>query len=240
MNAPASVRERGIAMVAAMVLAALEDRKTNTRRLLDARHPVHFIGGAGEQSDLSCWGYHFDGSDQHGWMVLARGFDERHDHGRVSIPCPYGVPGDRLWVREAWRTGVALDSYNATQIAELCVEAGWKKPWTPIIYPADGCTDNADTLRDFGGAWGRLRAARFMPRWASRIDLRVTDVRIERLQEITEADARAEGVELFDGSLAAPLHHVVAFAGLWDAINGSRAPWASNPWIWRIAFERVK
>jgi len=230
MNAPIQVRERGCPMVAAMVRATLEGRKTNTRRIVVGQSALADRYEQDKRNPLEWW---------------AR---LRQSTIGAPIRCPYGKPGNILYVREAWRTGVALDTYNGTKIGEL-KPTGLERTWAPLIYEADGATRDHYALDSFGGAWGRLRAARFMPRWASRIDLLVTDVRVERLQEISDEDCRAEGLPLPEsmrGTLnGAPATITIfdprkAFAVLWDAINGARAPWASNPWAWRIAFERVR
>jgi hypothetical protein len=95
----------------------------------------------------------------------------------------------------------------------------------------------------------RWRPSIFMPRWASRITLEVTEVRVQRLQEVTEDDALAEGVEplkhiapdqpLLTGGTAGEQPHRLAFSVLWDSINGERASWVSNPWVWAVSFRRL-
>lgn len=107
----------------------------------------------------------------------------------------------------------------------------------------------------YGGAKSEhWRPSIYMPRWASRITLEVTEVRVERLQDISEEDAQAEGVERCDGfplSLGYPAGEddgkcvlypsaVRAFSVLWDSLNHERAPWRSNPWVWVIRFKRVQ
>ena len=180
--------------------------------------------------------------------------------GDVGYPlprCRYGRPGDRLWVRETWRTGVAPDHMSPAAIADQCISAGYAKPWAPLKYEADGATRDEHYLRqtsggvaDFGGDWGKTRVAIHLPRWAARIELDVSAVRAEPLQAITEADALAEGVERVDGrpgwfrfgdrtSFVVAPSAVAAFAGGWDLINSDSAPWASNPWVWAISFRRV-
>jgi hypothetical protein len=196
------MKERGILFSAPMVRAILAGTKTQTRRVV--RGPIEYLGPSGGQDDLSSWGWFFDGQDQHGYMVLARGMNERFDNGFISIPCPYGVPGDRLWVRETWRG---------------------EGPST-VQYRADG--GDVGTLK-----W---RPSIFMPRAYSRIDLEVTEIRVQRVQEITEEDAYAEGISGGD-SMGDP---VGEYAKLWDSINGKRAPWASNPWVWALTFRRVR
>ena len=162
--------------------------------------------------------------------------------------CPYGQPGDRLWVRETWRA-VELDNGN-----------------DGILYKADNhfksiensqaaadlwCDAYAD--RKYGNKW---RPSIFMPRWASRILLEVTDVRVERVQEISDEDARKEGVQdichcgdyieshgYHSGHSPTPMDGYAAneFSILWDSINAKRGyPWESNPWVWVVGFKMVK
>ncbi len=135
--------------------------------------------------------------------------------GTRLIRNKYGAPGDRLWVREtwAWLTG------NGKR----------------LVYRAD-----ADPPMTSGGTESvpgmRWTPSIFMRRAQSRITLEVTSVRVERLNDISEEDARAEGVAplQMDHGLFVPSFH-----GLWDSINGERAPWDANPWVWVVSFERV-
>jgi hypothetical protein len=140
--------------------------------------------------------------------------------------CPYGRPGDELWVREAF-----------------CDD--WKES-RGIVYRADGGFD-ADMF-DAGCRW---RPSIHMPRAASRITLRITDVRVERLQDISAKDILAEGavdrphvdqfgrnpVSAFDGKVYMDLRSLWACG--WESING-KGSWAANPWLWVLSFERVK
>lgn len=150
----------------------------------------------------------------------------------------YGEPGDLLYVREAWRTGVSLDGQSPVQICKRGMEAGYPTPWAPIKYEAGGPGDtaNSDTLASFGGQWGRYRHARFMPKPLSRIRRRRTDqLRVERLQRISEADILAEGLtpDVVAEISREPLDSVLDLRGAfqvgWDAINGDRVPWHENP-----------
>lgn len=107
----------------------------------------------------------------------------------------YGVDQDEIWVRERWRFGSALDKLSPALVAAQALDAGYKKPWAPLRYEADGLELHGHELRDFGGTWGRLRLEMYMPRWMSRILLRrVGPLRIERLSWIDDASARAEGI----------------------------------------------
>lgn len=144
--------------------------------------------------------------------------------------CPYGTKGDRLWVKEAWAYRLDMDHLNGTELYDAGVREAW--------YWADGPGRCCNT--GCNGAAGRVRAARFMPRWASRITLEITEVRVQRLQEISEADAIAEGcravsMHSLDCDSIPPSRE---FAALWDSINGAGS-WSSNPWVWAISFRRV-
>jgi hypothetical protein len=128
--------------------------------------------------------------------------------------CPYGVVGDRLWVREAW------------SIAEKKFDPEVSR----IVYRADG----VDPLPDATGR-ARWRPSIHMPRAASRLLLEVTEVRIERLKDITDKDARAEGVDLTGLGLTS---YRQAFFWLWRSINGQESL-DSNPWVWVISLKKV-
>lgn len=137
------------------------------------------------------------------------------DKGWADI-CPYGRIGDHLWVRETW---------SDHEVGE------------PVLYRASVPIDD-DVDRDF-----KWRPSIFMPRWASRITLEIVNVRVERLQEISGSDAKAEGITMplsqrceFQSEYAA---YISAYRDLWDSINGKGA-WGLNPWVWAIEFERVK
>jgi hypothetical protein len=226
---------RGVIFTDESVRAILDGRKTQTRRVVDMGH-VEFIGGRGQENDPSCWGYGFgDGK----WAVLARGLDERFKNGCWSIPCPYGEIGAQLWVKETWRTwerpvdavdGIRFRADDAFVRIENTMAAAER--WV-VAH------DN-NKHRD---AW---RPSIFLPRWASRITLRVTEVRVQRVQEISEPDAKAEGVipyttntlRMVDPNAQGPQYRP-AYEDLWSEINGAKAPWSSNRWVWAVTFERV-
>lgn len=122
---------------------------------------------------------------------------------RDKWPCPYGAPGDRLWVRETWALGAHASA---------------------IVYRADG---------EFAPGAGRWRPSIHLSRKLARITLELTDVRVQRVQEISQFDAMQEG---FDGP-----DHKANFCKLWDTINAKRGyQWASNPWVWALTFKVVK
>ena len=125
-------------------------------------------------------------------------------------------PGDRLWVKETWQTLQGFDDLKPTAIKE----------GAPIGYIAGGGTTTG----------GKTRVSLFMRRWMSRLTLLVTDVRIERLQHISEADSVREGVTLIEESVECPIE---AYRLLWNSINGAGA-WEANPWVVAISFEVQK
>jgi hypothetical protein len=136
--------------------------------------------------------------------------------GNGRIPCPYGQPGAQLWVREAWTTHACFDHIRASELTTRSLH-----------YQADGRIQT-----------GRNRAAMHMPRWASRITLTITDVRVERLQDISEADAKAEGVE--PGKyLGLDRAYARAYSDLWEQINGLGS-WAASSWVWVLTFQTTK
>jgi len=143
--------------------------------------------------------------------------------GTIDGPCPYGVPGDRLIVKEAYRFPADWDEHKPADVF-----AG-----TPVWYEADGFFPALD-------GWGKLRPSMFMPLKCSRLTLAIKSVRVERLQEITEEDARAEGcgIEL-EPHQTHPYTARNGFMRVWDAING-RESWDANPWVWVVGFEVVK
>lgn len=153
-------------------------------------------------------------------------------HGR-PLRCPYGQPGDRLWVRETWAYDLNVDREETPELLAWIRERGSSR----INFRGTGAQQTG-----CGGAPGRWRPSIHMPRWASRTTLEIIDVRVERLQEITEEDARAEGVEpapFCKAGRPSGMEHVEAFEDLWDSINGAGS-WDANPFVWRIEFRRVE
>ena len=152
--------------------------------------------------------------------------------GIHEVLCPYGRKGDRLWVRETWQcvhvyidpeTGYGDDIKVAKEIPKEK-----DSYWRPI-YAAD--QEYEENSWDRGFRW---RPSIHMPRWASRLSLEVTDVRIERLQAINADDAIDEGIET--ETIGSCREAVEAFARLWESINGPGS-WAENPWVWAVSFK---
>jgi hypothetical protein len=185
-----SKQERPILFSAPMVRAILDGRKTQTRRIVK-------------------------GVDGNSWIRIKGGYGTHVVDEKALAACPYGVPGDRLWVRETFQI---RDTIKGRRI--LVDQGSEKRNGRHANYRAD-----AENVC-------RWRPSIHMPRWASRILLEVTDVRVQRLHDISEADACAEGVtpipqrhrDEFD---SAP--HRETFVGLWVRINGPSA-WGVNPW----------
>jgi hypothetical protein len=214
-----ATRERPILFSGPMVRAIFEGRKTQTRRVITPQpHPCH---GAFAWASPKA-------------RAPGSGYGGTLTQQELAGRSPYGAPGDRLWVRETWRA-----------------------------HPESGLPEyRADD--DFDGV--RWSPSIFMPRWASRIDLVVVSVHVERLKDITAADAMAEGAHRRDAELDAygqeragwsmRCPHPIdddpirgweqclgtarfAFGNGWDQINGKRAPWDSNPWVWVVEFRRT-
>ncbi|PTV93559.1 hypothetical protein C8J27_1145 [Rhodobacter aestuarii] len=231
--------DKQIPFSAPMVRALLEGHKTQTRRLLRPQ-PSKPWGSA-------C----MDGPR---WWTC--------DSLTLEVIEEWRLPwskGDRLYVREAWRTMDGLDPLSGKQIAEKCAEAGYRRAWAPIQYEADGGRDN--WIREphgWGTEPGRYRHARFMPRWALRLTLIVTDVRVQQLQEISEADAMAEGGTSENGEVPFGEGYADAywfnhgqnhgnsfdtpresFRDLWNSLHG-RDAWGANPLVVAISFDVIR
>jgi len=205
---------RPILFSGAMVKAILEGRKTQTRRIVIPRQSKPKV------APLTMYPWLIDGELQtfEDGRPLWVGDHPDYPYKSKWFACDYGQPGDVLWVRETWKPIDGRILYYAT----------------PGI---EGHDQRAQlTLTSTGKADG-WRPSIFMPRWASRLTLEITDVRVERLQAITGPNIRAEGVIVDGGSLAPIEHWLAAFSKLWDGINAKRAPWASNPWVWVIEFK---
>jgi hypothetical protein len=219
------------------VRAILDGRKTQTRRVVMPQPPD---GWFAPEEGIEWRGEEAGFCGRQRVQVMGSNGEADVDVEVIAFPvqhCPYGVPGDRLWVREPWHTDEPDLAYARAKHEDAM-------SGSPICYAADVVHDNA------GCIW---RPSIHMPRWASRITLEIVSVRVERLQEITEADADAEGIIACDGLLdeAEICRHANAmggcptdsrpwFATLWNSIYAKRAPWESNPWVWAIEFRVIE
>lgn len=148
----------------------------------------------------------------------------------VTGRCPYGVPGDRLYVKEGWGRGQNI------------------YPHEKVIYRAD-CVIDLESLREQDADF-KWVSPLLMPRWASRITLELTEVRVQRCQDISFEDIIAEGFDLredtkeWPGGWGCESHRSAlraAFSEAWDRINADRGgSWAANPWVWALGFRRLK
>lgn len=191
---------------APMVLAHIEARKSQTRRLLTPRM-VRFFDGHGKSWQPS-WeqlvlaleeAADFRRVDGSTWTWTAKAAPHQHAERTHWMADLHVAPGDRLWIRETWRTGVSLDAHKPTEIEKMVKEAGYRKPWCPVQYEADKAS--VGSVADFGGDWGKTRVAIHMPRWLSRLTDTVTDVRVQRLQEISEHRQKAEREKNLPGEI---------------------------------------
>ncbi|HEI8570553.1 TPA: hypothetical protein SLE56_000864 [Morganella morganii] len=212
------MKERGIIFNADMVRAILDGRKTQTRRIMKPQPtPCDYIDWRGNARSGHVWP-----SNIFRTMLHVEGELQNGDggwKGLVGDACLFGDIDDRLWVREAFQVGLCTEStiaYKATH-KPSDLEEGWheKIKWRPSIH---------------------------MPRWASRILLEITGVRVERLQSISEEDAKAEGFDNSQSDAANSIgwfeKPIRAFRRAWENIYGADG-WDSNPWVWVIEFRRV-
>lgn len=223
------MKERPILFNGAMVRAILDGTKTQTRRVVKGApaNPEAYVLGIYQGT----WGIHAD---------------VERDDGVWRGRCPYGQPGDRLWVRETWycddyrvQSGPYLQPHDF-DVAEERATGG-------MVYAADGLTP-------YEAEQPVWRPSIHMPRWACRLVLEITDVRVQRLQAINYEDAIAEGIP-DPATCAAFPHHMTetpeqfarrkaypqrSFAELWDSINGkSPTSWCANPWVWVVEFRKA-
>lgn len=217
--------DRPILFSGPMVRALLDGSKTQTRRLLNPQ-PYPTANVTGFQKVFKDRPY-FEATGENGPISCA--FPQG---GCFCVPYPNIkiATGDRLWVREAWKVDRALDTMKPRDI----------RSGVYVAYDAGGASHQIKPKLWIGG---RLRPSIFMPRWASRLTLTVTDVRIQRLQNISEGDARDEGCKAI-GSHNGPdedeRSYVWTFQTLWDSLNAERAPWEANPWVVAYSFTVAK
>jgi hypothetical protein len=234
-------RERPILFSAPMVRAILAGTKTQTRRIVKPRDVLN-AGDPGDPAMLTRLARDYGSpikSDQYGVSFDCDGL-----RGVVSVPmrCPYGEPGDRLWVREAWQP-IWADGVERSP--------GYDEPekWAVRFPATDSVIEYSHPDR---GLTTACKPGIYLPRSLARITLEVTRVRVERLHDITEGDARSEGVEAMDGmfdevelcriaKLAGSSYEDARgwFAALWCQINGEDS-WRANPWVWVVEFKRLE
>ena len=203
------MKEHPILFSTDMVKAILEGRKTMTRRVIKPQ-PTD----AGLEFATACEG------EFSAWQDDGLNLDEHsEDGGPCQRICPYGQVGDRLWVRETfvltnYQTPVYRADFkdvNGYYWSSIASDPKGVK-WTPSIH---------------------------MPRWASRINLEITEIRVERVQEISEEGAKAEGIEALKPSMCCYTNRY-CFEVLWESINAKRGySWEANPWVWCISFKRT-
>ncbi|MBC4641729.1 MULTISPECIES: ASCH domain-containing protein [Klebsiella pneumoniae complex] len=244
--------ERGMIFNAEMVRAILDGRKTQTRRIMKVQPESNQLGlllitDSTKHSDIGK--YHWAESNATGNHVRSKLFS-----------CPFGAVGDRIWVRETWailgnEDGCCIDweeklckadERSAARIYRASCE---QRPGNYGLWSIPDDADWKPHTKDYQyeGAW---RPSIHMPRWASRILLEITDVRVEQLNAISEEDATAEGVPPagsllpdYPGTFLTPKGDFatakVAFQRLWESIYGEES-WKANGWVWVISFKRVE
>ena len=240
-----ATQEREVLFSGPMVRAILDGTKTQTRRVMKPQPD--------DATDLGLWAW----SPRKG----VSGYNQR----TAYLGCPYGVPGDRLWVRETW-ADVNTESGPALMYRADSEVRNWRDFSTKFgpDYGAGPSMDYDSYAGDYTMWWSDLHAGApghrwrpsiHMPRWASRLTLEVAGVRVERVQNISEADARAEGCECasalaWDSAVGASdpyaaavaNGHRAAFRKLWDSLNGRKegSSWKDNPWVWVVECRKVE
>ncbi len=239
------MKERGMIFNAEMVRAILDGRKTQTRRIVK--------GADGAVKFCQEW----DINGEEIFVVLGEKDHTGMNPVLGAISCPFGAVGDRIWVRETWailgnEDGCCIDweeklckadERSAARIYRASCE---QRPGNYGLWSIPDDAEWKPHTKDYQyeGAW---RPSIHMPRWASRILLEITDVRVERLNAISQEDAQAEGMELTGwrptysdpdsgGEVMTPYDN---FAELWSSIYGDES-WKANPWVWVISFKRVE
>lgn len=235
----AAVRDRPILFSGPMIRAILDGKKTQTRRVVKPQPPQPEQVRAKAGIDFAL----FQRDDTPGiWYVEGPVWAVRQlmdpPIPTPSWTCPYGEPGERLWVRESFYCDHCfVGDYERTAAgSRSACEAEWRE----MVFYGEARDDWKGCEWD-GGVPG-LKPSIHMPRWASRLTLEMTDVRVQRVQEISEPDAYAEGIET--GTVVQDFgmdHARPAFRTLWDSLNAKRGhSWESNPWVWCLTFRRVE
>ncbi len=231
--------EKPILFNSEMVIAVLDGSKNQTRRVIkvqppDDRYQLGTMIESTAREDRKNEG-------KHHWLIYENG--EITSGDREYFSCPYGKVGSELWVRETWKyngftdEGIPFIKYAADG------EVEYKLPsdeWSERVQDiwAELSDDIEDEVMDH-----KWRPSIFMPRWASRIQLRITNIRVERVCDISEEDCKGEGVyiELRNAFLLKPPRLRYKFEKLWDSINLDRGfGWETNPYVWVVDFEVLK
>ena len=206
------MKEKGILFTAESVQKILSGKKTQTRR--KAKEPSIAFGDDDDWTSEKIW------------------------RAQMARFCPYGQKGDLLWVRETWGVHTRFSAGRLTPCLGTHLGLSYRADVPgPILDAVQTDTYYVKVETDLWNhwreakRWQKWQSPLRMPRWASRILLQVEKSYIERLHEITEADAIAEGVEKEEGESA-----VQGYAKKWDEINGKRAPWKGNPFVWVVEF----
>ena len=248
-----AAKERPILFRAPMVRAILAGTKTQTRRVVKQHKAFEEWGVKGPDDAYDAT----TDDDGQGFFLVAG------DHGYAGpVPCPYGQPGDRLVVRETWQyagftdDGEPFIAYKADGARKLCDTSPLE--WADRIEDVfANLSEPSNYNIDQRAADRKWRPSIHMPRWASRIKLEIVSVRVERLNDISEADALAEGIagdsfefhgqpffrdyRLTDAEAETQPALTTArdsFYSLWESING-HGSWDVNPWVWVVEFRRL-
>ncbi len=225
--------EHPILFTGASVRAILDGSKTQTRRVVKApdwwEGHLHHAGVYDVEPPHTKRGYHD--------ILCARS-------GSPQKTCPYGEPGEAMWVRETWRVEAAARGGTERSGYRYQVAAGYRAAsrYTETCIPFGTATEGqwrqACHYYDKPGGWC---PSIFMPKWACRLRLTVEGVRVERVQDISEEDAHAEGCS--GGALIYPeervTYHRGAFKRLWNSINAKRGySFEATPWVWAVTFRK--
>ena len=227
------MKERGMIFNGEMVRAILDGRKTQTRRIVKPQPEL--TKGSGFSWNGALYGA---GSD-----------DRETNRNFAHVKCPHGKPGDRIWVRETWsqlgnEDGCAIDwndelvKGGGPEAARIYRASCEQRPGNYGLWsiPDDAFWKPHTDNMEFKGAW---RPSIHMPRWASRILLEITDVRVERLASVSDDDAGKEGYPANPEPFGGKMDKWLWFRQLWDGIYPEQS-FKHNPWVWVIEFKRIE
>jgi hypothetical protein len=218
------MKETGILFTPENIRLVMDGRKGQTRRIAKWKERPENPGLNFNATSLAV-GHYFTGVPSSGFVLRSGGGSCWHDR-TYPLHCPYGKVGDRLYIKEGVITHCSIPQL--------------------IGYYLDGCRVTEH--------WMARRTAMFMPKSMARTWLEITEVRVERLQDISEEDAIAEGIEpIHEGAKHLWRNYSTSmnepgwfpdprrsYQSLWDSINKKKQPWSKNPWVWVISFLRIK